>query len=204
MWKFPCPPPSDVRDAWMSEMTVLIGLMGCIGAGKTTAAEILSCNFGLTEYAMADPIKRIAMVLGFTRSEVYGTQDEKRAPSMRWGVSARSFLQRFGTDVCGTYLPTLLPELANVWIRLFEHFLADHPAVVVSDVRFLDEAEMIRRHGGILIHIVRELETIDTHRSETEQGHITAEYTLLNNGTLSDLETRLCAIVCEHLQLVNL
>jgi hypothetical protein len=183
---------------------ILIGLKGQIGVGKTTAADLLAQRFGLKEYAFAEPIKQMALLLGFTRNELYGTQDQKLIPNAQWGISGRCFLQRFGTEVCGSFLPTQIPEMENIWIRMFEYFIKDHDGtgVVVGDVRFLSESLAIRRKGGIIIEIVRatgmDTSGCSNHRSETEQSQIDADYTIENTGTLDDLLQRLNAVICQH------
>ena len=183
---------------------ILIGLKGQIGVGKTTAADVLAQRFGLNDYAFAEPIKQMALLLGFTRNELYGTQDQKLIPNAHWGISGRCFLQRFGTEVCGSFLPTQIPEMENIWIRMFEYFIKDHDGtgVVVGDVRFLSESSAIRRNGGIIIEIVRatgmDTSGCSNHRSETEQSQIDADYTIENTGTLDDLLQRLNAVICRH------
>jgi hypothetical protein len=59
--------------------------------------------------------------------------------------------------------------------------------VIFTDVRFLDEARFIKKAGGIILRVVRDLENKDTHSSETETDKITADYTIYNNGSLEDL-----------------
>ena len=184
---------------------ILIGLKGQIGAGKTTAADLLVRQFELKEYAFAEPIKQMALLLGFTRNELYGTQDQKLIPNAQWGISGRCFLQRFGTEVCGSFLPTQIPEMKNIWIRMFEYFILnnrDGKGVVVGDVRFLSESLAIRRKGGIIIEIVRatgmDTSGCSNHRSETEQSQIDADYTIENTGTLDDLLQQLNAVICRH------
>jgi hypothetical protein len=176
---------------------MIVGLKGKIGSGKTTLAQILKDKFGFIEYAMADPIKKIALILGFTKSEVYGTQAEKMARSELWGVSGRHFMQTFGTDICREILPTKIPEMSGIWVRLFHEFLSSTDFdVVVSDVRFLSEEKAVRDNGGIIIEIVRdEWLAVDNHSSETEQDLIRADHIIENRGTLEDLEAAVMRII---------
>ena len=181
---------------------LLIGIKGKIGAGKTTSANILTRDMAFTEYAMADPIKQIALVFGFTRRELYGTQEDKNTPNALWGLSARQFLQRFGTDICNTQFPIHLPEMSNVWIRLFEAFLERTTClkIIVSDVRFVAEADMIRKHKGIIIEVTNRERacsstTVTNHQSETEQDLIKADHIIQNEGTVEELESMIRTIV---------
>lgn len=61
--------------------------------------------------------------------------------------------------------------------------------VLLTDVRFENEAAAVHDAGGKLVRIVRETaESSDQHRSETEQLRITPDHTINNNGTLSELD----------------
>lgn len=190
---------------------MLVGLTGKIGAGKTTSAHILKECCGFTEYTMADPIKQIAMIMGFEHSEVYGTQEEKLANNSLWGISGRAFLQKFGTDVCRDMLPSKIPEMSDIWVRLFTRFIKSGRAkhILVSDVRFLSEEQAIRDNGGIIIEINRtsqvpDMEWINVqsdmhqHKSETEQSQINPNYVVKNCGTLEELTVALHTVIVKH------
>ena len=139
----------------------IIGITGQMGSGKSTAASYLKEKYGYTEYAFANPLKDIAVVMGFNVDQVYGTQDQKLEINKMWGVSGREFLQKFGTDICRDTLPSLFPNndfgQNTIWIKLFEKYCVDNPGVniVVSDVRFPDEARFITSAGGSIIRIDR-------------------------------------------------
>lgn len=90
----------------------------------------------------------------------------------------------------------------------FESMLKDLPTnifdttkpnfrVIVSDVRFLHEANKIKEMGGILIKINRsgEKNEYSNHTSETELNEIFCDYTLENNGYLVDLYEELDKII---------
>ena len=207
---------------------MLVGIKGKIGSGKTTSAKILTEQFYFIEYAMADPIKTIAITLGFTKPEVYGTQSERLTPNAFWGVSGRHFLQKFGADVCRDFLPTQIPEMSDIWVRLFERFLLESrdKNIIISDVRFLSEEAAIRKHGGIIIEINRDVPIApepspndmdkkddldgwfkvdvknkpahEQHKSETEQDQIKADYIIPNTGTLEELTTKLKTAIIKH------
>ena len=200
---------------------MLVGIKGKIGAGKSTSATILKGYFEFVEYAMADPIKQIALILGFDEKEIYGTQDERLVPNEFWGVSGREFLQKFGTDVCREFLPTQIPQMSGIWVRLFQKFLSNNKSknVLISDIRFLSEGDAIRQNGGIIIEIDRgvsvangipsgagskvpkELDhgvSVADHKSETEQDRIRADYIIKNTGSLEDLTTELQSVIIKH------
>lgn len=195
---------------------ILIGIKGKMGAGKTASATILKKHYPFLEYAMADPIKEIAKILGFTETELYGTQAQKLEHNAYWDVSAREFLQKFGTDVCRDHLPTKIPQMNKLWVKCFEIFCNKNRSknIIVSDIRFIDEAAAIKNCGGIIIEICRtpkekdEWENIDleagklhdptTHASETEMDQIKADYIIKNDQSMEFLKEELLRVVITH------
>ncbi len=182
----------------------LIGISGKIGSGKSTASEYLTEYHGYEEYAFALPLKEVAVCLGFEESEVYGTQEDKMKENSFWGVSGRKFMQVFGSEICRDYLPKVLPEMKlnglTIWARLFEHYLEKTKSesdqrVVISDVRFKDESDVIKKNGGIVIKLIRPDEKSDEHQSETSIDKVEQDITLHNNGTQEELFEKLAEII---------
>jgi hypothetical protein len=140
---------------------VLLGLTGKIGSGKSTASSYLAV-YKFYEYMFAAPLKDIAVTLGFEKHQVWGTQEQKQEINKNWGISGRKFLQVFGSEVCRDYLPKVLPDMnfndKTIWCRMFEiecEKLMTCRNLVVSDVRFNDEADVIINRGGAIIKIER-------------------------------------------------
>jgi hypothetical protein len=178
--------------------TWLIGLTGEIGCGKSLAASYLCRKYGAIEYTVAQPLKDVAIVMGFEPRQVYGTQAEKSAINPFWGISGRTFLQQFGTEVCRQYLPVAVPGMRlngfSVWVRLMELFCERNrdTNIIVSDIRFPDECKKIKELGGIIIKIDRPrvgVEMESRHASETQ--HIPAHIIVSNNGTIDELYAKL-------------
>jgi len=171
----------------------IIGILGDIGAGKSTVAEYLEKKHGFSSYAFADPLKKIGEIFYFTKSELYGTQQEKLEINKHHGISGREFMEKFGTDIVREALPKVLPSMAHLWVRLFEIYLKENSVanVVIGDVRFPDEAKTIREQGGILIKIVRPNVSEEIRRKESrveqEKHKITPDIEILNHGNLGDL-----------------
>lgn len=59
-------------------------------------------------------------------------------------------MQIFGTDVVRNRIQE------DFWVRALERRIQDLPRVVVSDVRFPDEADLILSRGGAMIRVERE------------------------------------------------
>lgn len=148
---------------------VLLAFTGAIGSGKSTAAQYLVDMYNYTSYSFAEPLKRgIATMFGLDWKYVDGTQADKSQVHPRWNISGRQLLQVIGTDVFRDFVPSLLPQLKNIWIKRMEYTLEDTasaPCIVIPDCRFADEAEMVHRRGGKVIRIIRAAAaTAPTHR----------------------------------------
>lgn len=159
---------------------MIIGFVGVKGAGKTTLAQYLLKTHGFETRSFAGPLKKMAAAIGFTHSQLYGTTAEKAMVHPEWGISAREFLQVFGTEVCRNQLSQALPRMdlgssGVVWTRCMEIQLqADVLAprdVCCDDVRFLDEVQLIRSFPNSYIILIQpsnqsESNPADTHPSE--------------------------------------
>lgn len=174
---------------------MIIGITGKIGSGKSTLADGLK-KIGFNEYSFADPLKKIGEIFGFNSTQLYGTQSEKLEIHPVWKVSARYFLQKVGTELFREQLPIIASEMKiedSIWIELFKmKYYKDPRNYVISDVRFKDEAEAIRKLGGILIKTIRtttQNEAEKSHKSEKEIDEI--EVNLIVNNDENDKEKAL-------------
>lgn len=136
---------------------ILIGFAGPAGVGKDTAADYLANGAGLMRYALADPIKNALDAMGFARS-LYDQDDVKDKPIFDFGVSYRKLAQTLGTEWGRSIVPDFWLRVAERTFRSLET-RNDGPlkgswrGMVVSDVRFENEAAWVRREG-LLIHII--------------------------------------------------
>lgn len=123
-------------------MTLVIGLLGPAGAGKSTVAKyLLEKCYNAKVYSLAAPLKEIAKrVMLFTDEQLYGSQAQKEAPDIRYGFSARTFLQRLGTDGIRNVLGL------DIWIEAcLRKIKVEGPDVaIVEDLRFINEASAFR------------------------------------------------------------
>lgn len=176
-------------------MTTLIGFTGNAGVGKTSAQLYMEIKYDYKSYNMADPLKKIGEIVGFEQDELYGTQKQKLKKNKHWNVSARKFLQIFGTEICKTQLEKALPEMKNIWIRCFEKYYKKNKCdIAVGDIRFADEAETIKKLGGFVVKISREVDTSPEfmkHSSESKQHNIIPDYHIVNNGTMHEFQNNI-------------
>ncbi|MFJ1932656.1 hypothetical protein ACIOGZ_08280 [Kitasatospora sp. NPDC088160] len=176
----------------------LIGLAGLARSGKDSAASAL-VEAGWTRRAFADPLKEMLYVLDplvFSPSgrrirlsglvDGLGWEGAKKLPEVR------ALLQRGGTEAGRGVLGH------NVWVdQMFRDADAWTKPVVIPDVRFPNEAEEIRRRGGLVVLIGRPGQALidgASHISEHALAYCPVDATILNTGTLADLGDRIRAI----------
>lgn len=186
---------------------LLVGLVGKAGAGKDTAAEHLAIAHQFEPYALATPIKTMALALltevGLPDAPQYLTHRElKEAPIAALGnISPRRIIQTLGTE-WGRH------QGADFWLRCADLALGlplapVHHRIVISDVRFANEAAWVRAHGGVLIRIDRDpaqLPSVCTHISETEQASIECDHIVFNYGSLAELYDGLDVVMLDVLR----
>jgi hypothetical protein len=113
-------------------------------------------------------------------------RDFKETPIHELGVSYRQMAQTLGTEWGRAQAP-------DFWLRIAKALMVDQIALggthfVVSDVRFANEAQWVRDHGGVIWRVERpEAVPVRAHVSESEMHHFTADVTLHNAGSLQDL-----------------
>lgn len=167
----------------------LLGLCGAAGAGKSTVASVLEHVFSVEQVALADPIVNMVHSL-LNDAGVPGcwiTERVLKEQPSSIGYSYRQLAQTLGTDWGRNMLDP------GLWMRVAQHRIAQAAAherhVVVSDIRFPDEAEWLQRMGGVLVRVQRQggMADVRLHESEMHAATLPAEYVLHNQGTLEDL-----------------
>ena len=99
-------------------------------------------------------------------------------------LSIRQLLQYWGTEIQRKYLGDQLWSLTTLK-------LAEIHDLIISDMRFKVEAEMVKEREGTVIYIDRPGCEVGNHQSEREAFELYQEgkcdYVIHNNGTLKDL-----------------
>jgi len=72
-----------------------------------------------------------------------------------------------------------------------------HEPLAFTDVRFPNEADLIRKHGGIVVRVARPAlaPSSDVHTSETAMDNYDVDATILNDGTPRGLELAVTELV---------
>jgi len=185
----------------------LIGLTGYKRSGKDTAADYLVKKHGYIRYAFGDPLKQAcASIFSLSHDQVDG--DLKETPDPRWNnMTPRHMFQIFGTEIVRMnfekYYHSLTPILKNenLWLYRFRIWYSEllktnpNAKVVVSDVRFPDEAAIVKEFGGTVIMIERpckiQSQLLDQHASEASIANIEPDKRIINNKTIRSLHGKI-------------
>lgn len=179
-------------------MGKLIGILGKKRSGKDSSGNYMIAKYNYTRYAFADPIKDIIKIMfDFNTKQL---NEDKEIIDERWNISPREILQKFGTDICRNdlkeYIPNIKLDNETLWIKLFRFFYEKNKDkdIVVTDVRFLDEINIIKSLGGKIIKINRNNVLYDSHSSECNIDNYSKDlidYHIDNNYTYDDLYSQI-------------
>jgi hypothetical protein len=198
---------------------MIIGICGLIGAGKDTAADYLVNFHEFRRDSFAATLKdAVASVFGWDRDLLEGrtkTAREWREQIDPWwaarlnmpNLTPRLILQLWGTEVCRKGFHD------EIWIASVENKIRQSKDnIVISDCRFPNEINSIRRAGGRVIRIARgpdpdwfQLARIDptemqkiyptVHASEYSWAATDFDFVIDNNGSIEDLYAQLKNLV---------
>ncbi|UJQ86814.1 deoxynucleoside monophosphate kinase [Arthrobacter phage Reedo] len=179
----------------------LIGLIGKKRTGKDTFAGTLTERHAYARIALADPLREAAYAL----NPIVGTfpltvDDTLRVEEWRYA----DVIDAIGYEKAKDYVPEIRRILQRLgtesiraiddkfWIKAaFAKIDALREAgtpVVVTDVRYPNEADAIKEAGGYLIRISRNLPSDgDGHASEKALDDYKTDLVIHNNGSLWDL-----------------
>jgi hypothetical protein len=165
---------------------MIIGLSGYAQAGKDTVAELLCLNYGYHRRAFADPMRDAIYTLNpivfNLNSRVADLVDEYGWDVAKANPEVRRLLQVFGTDVGRKMFNE------NFWVDIALAGLHDKHRVVISDVRFPNEADAIKKLGGQVWRINRHNHApVNGHKSEHAMDNYMFKHVLYNDGTIDDL-----------------
>lgn len=181
-----------------------IALIGKARSGKDTVANTLIRERAYVRAAFADPLKEMAISV------------DPYIPT-GYGVTVR--LSPLVADVGWEYAKEHYPEVRRIlqhmgqtvreyddefWLtamrRKLNHAEAWNIPIVVTDVRYPNEAAMLRARGFKMVRILRPEvapgvdQRAAAHTSETGMDDYAADAVLMNTGTLADLERLVASI----------
>ncbi|RPJ60925.1 MAG: hypothetical protein EHM24_26825 [Acidobacteria bacterium] len=163
----------------------LVGVLGRARSGKDTYAQRLVDTYGYTRVAFADPLKAVAYA---TDPTVYADGAPHRLAALvdtvGWEAAkehaeVRRLLQHLGTAMRDHVDP-------DIWLtKALRTARQTAGSVVITDVRFPNEAEAIKARCGTLVRIVREEPDPAAHLSERLLDDYPTDLTIYNTGDLA-------------------
>jgi len=174
---------------------MIIGLTGYAQSGKDTVASILVEQYGFTRVAFADKIRELLYELDppfpMADGKVVGLQnliDVYGWDSAKQNELVRSMLQNLGIGARKLFGESFWVHQAMVSIAFA------HPNIVITDVRFLNEAEMLKVNNGQIWRVERPgINAVNSHVSESQMDDYKVDQTFLNNGSIEDLSASIKA-----------
>lgn len=185
---------------------MLVGLVGLIGSGKDTVAHRMVSHHGFMRDSFAKSLKdAVSNIFNWDRDLLEGNTQKSREwreiPDKFWSekfkqdITPRQILQFFGTEVCRGQM------LDTIWVDSCMARYKGHPTVI-SDTRFTNEINTIKKNGGKIILVKRgelptkkEMQSKGVHQSEWDWFDETFDYTIDNNGTLDELHASVDTLI---------
>ena len=177
-----------------------IALTGRLRSGKNVVADYLTENYGYTQFAFGDELKR-------HYHATFGETETKPREGYQW----------FGQ--------TMRQRDPDVWVRKCFDKIAFYsgliqrgqlhtpfPNAVITDLRQPNEFEACKRQGFVIIRITapesvridRAIKSADnfalsdlTHDTESHVDKFAVDYEIANDGTLAELYAKVDAIIAE-------
>jgi hypothetical protein len=175
---------------------MIVGISGKKYSGKSTIASYLVTQ-DFREFSFAYPLKNACKELFLLSDSQLNT--EKEILDTRWDMSPRQMFQKVGElfrSIRGDFF------IHHLRTRLAENEQKDIVNIVISDIRYENEAEFIREHDGILIKVIRPdffLYQEDSHDSETNIVKINTDFVVFNNGNFETLYNQIDEIISKIL-----
>lgn len=166
---------------------ILIGIAGPAGSGKSTVADHLTEHYGFQRLRFAGALKSMIRVILMESGVSYDTTtrmiqgDLKEVPTpLLNGHSPRHAMQTLGTEWGRNQLGD------DFWTNIVKQQVksSERDRIVIDDVRFENEAFLIRSLGGTVIRLAGRGGLIGDHISE--QG-VSPDMVYNNNGSVVDM-----------------
>jgi len=196
---------------------MIIGISGYSGSGKDLVGTIIQ-EISLNKWHIkkwAGKLKTIASILTGIPVENFEDQEFKKTLlGPEWGtvkdiplngvpvfadiqfnslMTVRDFLQKLGTDAIRNSLHE------NTWVNATMIDYTTEANWIITDTRFPNEAEAIKKVGGIVIRINRPgVQPINPHPSETSLDDWSFDAVINNDGDVSDIVHKVGLLLYRH------
>lgn len=171
--------------------SIIIGLVGVAGSGKTIVARHLVERHGFERIRFAGPLKDMIKA-GLGLSDEYLDGDKKNEP-IPWAgnCTARHLMQTLGTEWGRRMVHS------DIWVNRWRELARDGEGrrIIADDVRFPNEAAAVKSLNGGIWRVVRPgLVTMD-HPSERAQRSIQEDFLINNATTIGEMIKSVDAVV---------
>lgn len=187
---------------------MLIGFSGKKGSGKSYFADYLVNNKLFIKLSFASPLKEITKILFNLSDEDVKDPIKKELINPKFNASPRELMQWLGTDIMREEFNKKFNYSGSIWIDSVKDkvktLLDNNKDVVIDDVRFQNEVDMIHSLGGIVINLRNDLDntlnnSTSTHSSENQK--LTFNYEFVNDKSYSntyDIYLNLDLLINKH------
>ena len=203
---------------------MIIGLVGWIGSGKNTVAEVFADKHEYKKDSFAAPLKdATANIFNWPRNTLEGDTDHSRHfrecvdPYWANKLQIKNFTPRLALQVIGT---EIMRESFHhkIWLDSLEHryIAGGQKPTIVTDCRFRNELAFVKQMGGFTIRVkrgddphrteiakqaqegndfaIQQLSDIGIHASEWDHTGVLVDFIIENNGTLEQLTDKVSSV----------
>lgn len=170
-------------------MTAIFGISGEKFSGKDTVANAIVARYARDGkpaqlIRFAEPLKQsLCTLFGWDRAQLE-SHEFKETPEPITGKTPRYIMQAMGTE----FGRNLLHD--EIWIRLaaaqVKRCIDAGIVPILSDVRFENEAAMVRSMGGTVVHVINPTNVVrtDAHASENGVAQQINDHRFINDKTM--------------------
>ena len=154
----------------------------------------------------AGKLKTVASLITGIEVEKFEDQEFKKTNlGPEWGMTVRDLLQRLGTEAMRDGLHP------DVWVNalmsdyrpgIFSGYIGDtrrdipESNWIITDTRFLNEAQAIKDKGGMVIKVDRPgVGPVNGHPSEDALKDYNFDYVIHNDGSINDLDNKVIEFI---------
>lgn len=183
----------------------IIGISGKIGSGKGTVTKLLmELNEKFEERFFAEKLKKFVADLAGVNYELTLTQEGKNTFVESFNMTLGEMLQTIGTNAMRDNFDK------DVWAKSVFTTLSTDGYYLLSDFRFTNEGDYIKKNGGVTLRINRPNNPVAensgrdlNHSSETELDDYDFDYVIENDGTYQELIDKVEVFYTEHFKNSN-
>lgn len=193
---------------------MIIGISGKMQSGKDTVACIIQAIDYMTKYGdkpilrsyyqdylkeakswkihhFADPVREVvALMTGMPAELLKRNRYKRTSAGHHWNfMTYRELLQKVGTDAIRDNVHE------NAWVNALMQKYDSRHKWIIADCRFENEAEAIKKEGGVVIRVERQNEQTNSHISETALDGWQFDAYILNTHTIEYLIDRIATFL---------